>query len=198
MLPGKVFWKNTEVKKVWLKVCGSHKTPSIVFSGFWFRLSECPLHFYYPFWTHKTLLLLFKKKKSWMTLTWTRRSHWPEPSVVWLRGSKQIPTAPSSTPLYEAFLSSNCASPGSHVGSCSMSRIAQRPWMWIISCTGIPGVRLLYLEIKVIGLTMYTASRNYQSYYLWVIYPPQKDVGCTLPSIGGLAWKAESDPNNLY
>lgn len=56
----------------------------------------------------------------------------------------------------------------------------------------------LYLEIKVIGLTMYTASRHYQSYYLWVIYPPQKDVGCTLPSIGGLAWKAESDPNNLY
>lgn len=61
--------------------------------------------------------------------------------------------------------------------------------MWIISCIGIPGVRLLYLEIKVIGLTMYT---------LWAVYPPQKDVGCTLPSIGGLAQEAESDPYNLY
>lgn len=65
--------------------------------------------------------------------------------------------------------------------------------MWIISCIGIPGVKLLYLEIKVIGPTMY-----YKSYYLWVVYPPQKDASCTPPSTGGLAQKAESDPYNLY
>lgn len=46
------------------------------------------------------LLLLSKKKKSWMTLAFTGVSHWLEPSVVWLRGSKQIPTALCSTPLY--------------------------------------------------------------------------------------------------
>lgn len=89
----------------------------------WFRLTEHPLPFYYTLWTHKMLLLLFKKKKSWMTLASTGVSHWLEPSVAWLRGSKQIPTAPSSTPLYEAPLSSHRASPGSQVGTCSTSRI---------------------------------------------------------------------------
>lgn len=63
----------------------------------WFRLTECPLYFYYPFWTHKMLLLLFKKKKSWMTLAFTGVSRWLEPSVAWVRGSKRIPTALSST-----------------------------------------------------------------------------------------------------
>lgn len=55
-----------------------------------------------PFWTHKMLLLLFKKKKSWMTLAFTGVSHWLEPSVAWLRGSKQILRALCSAPLYEA------------------------------------------------------------------------------------------------
>lgn len=36
-----------------------------------------------------------------MTLAFTGVSHWLEPSVAWLRGSKQIPTALCSTPLYE-------------------------------------------------------------------------------------------------
>lgn len=62
----------------------------------WFRLTEGPLHFYYPFWTHKMLLLLFKKKKSWMTLAFTGVSHWLEPSVAWPRGSKQIPVLHST------------------------------------------------------------------------------------------------------
>lgn len=37
-----------------------------------------------------------------MTLAFTGVSHWLEPSVPWLRGSKQTPTALCSTPLYEA------------------------------------------------------------------------------------------------
>lgn len=35
-----------------------------------------------------------------MTLAFAGVSHWLEPSVVWLRGSKEIPTALCSTPLY--------------------------------------------------------------------------------------------------
>lgn len=121
-------WKGL-LKKNWsregmIESVWSHRAPSIAFTGFWFRLTECPLHFYYPFWTHKMLLLLFKKKKSWMILAFTGVSHWLEPSVAWLRSSKQVPTAPSSTPLYEAPLSSCCASPGLQAGTCSTSRIA--------------------------------------------------------------------------
>lgn len=83
-------------------VCVSHRTPSIAFTGFWFRLTRVSITFYYPFWVHKMLLLLFKKKKSWMTLAFTGVSHWLEPTVAWLRGSKRIPTALCSTPLYGA------------------------------------------------------------------------------------------------
>lgn len=51
-----------------------------------------------------------------MTLALTRMSNWPETSVAWLRGSKQIPTVPSSTPLYDASPSSHCASRSSQAG----------------------------------------------------------------------------------
>lgn len=99
LLNGKVSRRKTEIREAWLKVCGSHRAPSIACTRFWFRLRDCPLHFYYPFWTRKMLLLLFKKKKSWTTLAFGGVSHLLEPSVSWLRGSNQIPSAPSSTPL---------------------------------------------------------------------------------------------------
>lgn len=99
-----------KLKAAWLKVCVNHRAPSIAFTGFWFRFTECPLHFITLSGHIKCYFCCLKKEiMNDFSIHWSESLTWAKCSVA--QGFKGNPHSPVLHSTLWRPLSNCCASP---------------------------------------------------------------------------------------